>query len=55
MTMMQVFESMNEFLNPWGEFLWGIAWQAGGVILLDRAAMIAEAERSGLFLWACAP
>ncbi|MCB2094680.1 MAG: UDP-2,3-diacylglucosamine diphosphatase LpxI [Rhodobacteraceae bacterium] len=33
----------------------GIAWQAGGVILLDRAAMIAEAERSGLFLWACAP
>ncbi|HEX9858493.1 MAG TPA: UDP-2,3-diacylglucosamine diphosphatase LpxI [Paracoccaceae bacterium] len=30
----------------------GIAWQAGGVIVLDRAAMIAEAERLGLFLWA---
>lgn len=30
----------------------GIAFQAGGVILLDRAAMLAEAERLGLFLWA---
>lgn len=30
----------------------GIAFQAGGVILLDRAAMVAEAERLGLFLWA---
>ncbi|WP_134724656.1 LpxI family protein [Paracoccus luteus] len=30
----------------------GIAWQAGGVILLDRAAAVAAAERAGLFLWA---
>ena len=33
----------------------GIAWEAGGVILLDRAAMIAEAEARGLFLWAREP
>lgn len=32
--------------------LGGIAWQAGGVICLDRAAMIAAANDAGLFLWA---
>ncbi len=32
--------------------LGGIAWEAGGVILLDRAATIAAAEDAGLFLWA---
>ena len=30
----------------------GIAWQAGGVILLDQGAMVAAAEEAGLFLWA---
>lgn len=30
----------------------GIAWQAGGVITLDRAGMIAAAQDAGLFLWA---
>jgi len=30
----------------------GVAFQAGDVIVLDRAAMLAEAERLGLFLWA---
>ncbi len=30
----------------------GIAWQAGGVICLDRAQMIALADQAGLFLWA---
>lgn len=30
----------------------GIAWQAGGVIVLDRAAMVAAAQAAGLFLWA---
>lgn len=30
----------------------GIAFAAGGVILLDRAALLAEAARLGLFLWA---
>jgi DUF1009 family protein len=30
----------------------GIAWQAGGVILLDRAGMVAAAKAAGLFLWA---
>ncbi|WP_415182977.1 LpxI family protein [Phaeovulum sp.] len=30
----------------------GIAWEAGGVLLLDRAATLAEAEARGLFLWA---
>jgi hypothetical protein len=29
----------------------GIAWQAGGVVLLDRAACVAAAEAAGLFLW----
>lgn len=32
--------------------LGGIAWQAGGVICLDLPAMIAKAEKAGLFLWA---
>lgn len=32
--------------------LGGIVWQAGGVICLDRAAMIAAAQDAGLFLWA---
>lgn len=35
--------------------LGGIAWQAGGVILIDRAATIAAAEAQGLFLWAREP
>lgn len=35
-----------------GAGLGGIAWAAGGVILLDPAAMRAEAEAAGLFLWA---
>ncbi len=35
-----------------GAGLAGIAWQAGGVMLLDRAAMVLAAERAGLFLWA---
>ncbi|HHY02544.1 MAG TPA: LpxI family protein, partial [Paracoccus sp.] len=30
----------------------GIAWQAGGVLLLDREATIAAARAAGLFLWA---
>ncbi|MTD98902.1 DUF1009 domain-containing protein [Paracoccus sp. YIM 132242] len=30
----------------------GIAWQAGGVILLDRAEAIRRAQSAGLFLWA---
>ena len=29
----------------------GIAWEAGGALLLDRAEMIALAEDLGLFLW----
>ena len=33
----------------------GIAWEAGGVILLDRPAMVAAAEAAGLFLWAREP
>lgn len=33
----------------------GIAWAAGGVILLDRAAMVAAAQDAGLFLWARQP
>ena len=33
----------------------GIAWEAGGVILLGRAATLAEAEAAGLFLWSRAP
>ena len=35
--------------------LGGIAWQAGGVLLLDRAATIAAAQAAGLFLWARQP
>ncbi|MBV0890492.1 UDP-2,3-diacylglucosamine diphosphatase LpxI [Paracoccus sp. Z118] len=30
----------------------GIAWQAGGVILLEREATVAAANDAGLFLWA---
>ena len=30
----------------------GIAWQAGGVIVLDRAETVAAAREAGLFLWA---
>lgn len=30
----------------------GIVWEAGGVICLDRAQMIAMADQAGLFLWA---
>ena len=33
----------------------GIAWQAGGVILLDRAEAVRRAEAAGLFLWAMEP
>jgi len=33
----------------------GIAWEAGGLILLDRTATVASAEASGLFLWSRAP
>lgn len=33
----------------------GIVWEAGGAILLDRAVAQAEAEASGLFLWAREP
>lgn len=32
--------------------LGGIVWQAGGVLLLDRAATLAAAQAAGLFLWA---
>ncbi|MDO5647405.1 LpxI family protein [Paracoccus sp. (in: a-proteobacteria)] len=32
----------------------GIAWAAGGVILLDRPETIRRAESAGLFLWAMA-
>lgn len=35
--------------------LGGIAFEAGGVMLLDRAAMQAEADARGLFLWAREP
>ena len=35
--------------------LGGIAFAAGGTILLDRPATIAAAERAGLFLWSRAP
>lgn len=31
----------------------GIAWQAGGVILLERDRTIELAQEAGLFLWAC--
>lgn len=33
----------------------GVAWEAGGVLLLDRDAAVAAADRLGLFLWAAAP
>ena len=33
----------------------GIAWQAGGVILLDRDEAIRRAQSAGLFLWAMPP
>lgn len=33
----------------------GVAWQAGGVLLLDREDLLAEAERLGLFLWSREP
>lgn len=33
----------------------GIAVEAGGVLLLDRDALVAEAEAAGLFLWGVAP
>jgi len=35
--------------------LGGIVWQAGAVLLLDRATMVAAAEDAGLFLWSRAP
>lgn len=35
--------------------LGGIAWEAGGVMLLDRSEAMAEANRLGLFLWAHEP
>jgi UDP-2,3-diacylglucosamine hydrolase len=35
--------------------LGGIVWQAGAVLLLDRAEMVAAAEKAGLFLWSRAP
>jgi DUF1009 family protein len=35
--------------------LGGIVWQAGAVLLLDRADMVAAAEQAGLFLWSRAP
>ncbi|HSF63251.1 MAG TPA: UDP-2,3-diacylglucosamine diphosphatase LpxI, partial [Paracoccaceae bacterium] len=35
--------------------LGGIAWAAGGVLLIDRAAMVAAAQDAGLFLWARGP
>lgn len=33
----------------------GIAWEAGGVICLDPARMVAEAGAAGLFLWSREP
>lgn len=33
----------------------GIAWQAGGVILLDQAETLRKAKAAGLFLWAAPP
>ncbi len=38
-----------------GAGLGGIAFQAGGTILLDRAATIAACDAAGLFLWSRAP
>lgn len=33
----------------------GVAWEAGGALMLGREEMIAEADRLGLFLWAREP
>lgn len=33
----------------------GIAWEAGGVMTLDREAAIAAAQEAGLFLWSRGP
>lgn len=33
----------------------GIAWQAGGAVLLDRAATLDAARKAGLFLWSRSP
>ncbi len=33
----------------------GIAWEAGGVMLLDRAGMVRLADEAGLFLWSRLP
>ncbi|MFN3292481.1 MAG: UDP-2,3-diacylglucosamine diphosphatase LpxI domain-containing protein [Gemmobacter sp.] len=33
----------------------GIAWPAGGAVVLDRDAMVAAADAAGLFLWAREP
>ncbi|AMJ47200.1 UDP-2,3-diacylglucosamine diphosphatase LpxI [Cereibacter sphaeroides] len=33
----------------------GLVWEAGGVILLDRAEAVRAAEEAGLFLWAREP
>lgn len=35
--------------------LGGITWEAGGVLLLDRAATVAAAQAAGMFLWSRAP
>lgn len=35
--------------------LGGIAWEAGGVMLLDREATVRAAEKAGLFLWSREP
>jgi len=35
--------------------LGGIAWEAGGVIVLDRVAVVAAARAADLFLWAREP
>ncbi len=35
--------------------LGGIAWQAGGALLLEREETVARAELAGLFLWAREP
>jgi hypothetical protein len=33
----------------------GIAWEAGGTLLIDRAATVAAAQAAGLFLWSRPP
>lgn len=35
--------------------LGGLVFEAGGVLMLDRAAMVARADELGLFLWALEP